>query len=81
MMEKGLAVAVVGLVGLCAEASVADEAAETLDPAAVTLAVIGAGPAIAEGQITLGGGAAKARAEWWVKQEASSRWVHLEDAL
>ena len=79
-MEKGFAIAIVGLVGLCAEATMADEAAETLDPATVTLAVIGAGSAIAEGEITLGGGAAEARAEWWVKQEASSRWVHLEDA-
>ena len=73
MMEKGLAVAVVGLVGLRAETAVADEAAETLDPATVTLAVIGAGSAIAEGQIALGGGASEARAERWVKQEASSR--------
>ena len=79
-MEKGLAVAIVGLVGLCAESSVADEAAESLNPTAVTLAVIGAGAAIAEGKDTLGGWAAETRAEGWVKQEASSRWVHLEDA-
>ena len=81
MMEKGLAVAIVGFVGLCAEAAVTDETTETLDPASVALAVIGAGAAIAKGQIALGGGAAVARAERWVKQEASSRWVHLEDAL
>ena len=79
-MEKGFAVAVVGLVSLCTEATMADEAAESLDPTTVTLTVIGAGAAIAEGEITLGGGAAEARAKGWVKQEASSRWVHLEDA-
>ena len=79
-MEKGLAIAIVGLVGLRAEATMADEATETLDPATITLAVIGAGAAITEGEIPLGRGAAEARAEGWVKQEASSRWVHLEDA-
>ena len=80
-MEKGLAIAIVGLVGLRAEATMADEATETLDPATITLAVIGAGAAITEGEIPLGRGAAEARAEGWVKQEASSRWVHPEDAL